>query len=103
MGSPPQRTVGKQGEDRPRWEEKNGRVGIRRSRRRRRWWKKRASAAWRGAIYALGLGLPCVLVEPLLPWMVRLTSSFLSFSFSFSSSFSSSLSAQASRVSSAGA
>lgn len=59
-----------------------------------------------GAVYALGLGLLWVLVEPLLPWMVRLISSFLSFSFSFSSSFTSSfnssfsLSGQASTVSS---
>ncbi|TNN74453.1 hypothetical protein EYF80_015233 [Liparis tanakae] len=47
-----------------------------------------SSARRRGAVYALALALFCVLVEPLLSWMVRLISSLLSFS---SSSFSSSL------------
>lgn len=73
MGSPPQRAVEKHGEDgggsggNEMWETKGG--------------------SQSGA-YALGLGLLCVLVEPLLPWMVRLMSSFLSFCSSCSSSFS---------------
>lgn len=76
MGSPPQRAVEKRSED-------GGGGGG--SGGHETWEAKREAQS--GA-YALGLGLLCVLVEPLLPWMVRLMSSFLSFCSSFSSSFS---------------
>lgn len=75
MGSPPQRAVEKRGED-------GGEGGSGGDET----WKAKREA--QSGAYALGLGLLCVLVEPLLPWMVRLMSSFLSFCSSFSSSFS---------------
>lgn len=71
MGSPPQRAVEKRSEDGG-----GGGGGGDET-----WEAKREAQS--GA-YALGLGLLCVLVEPLLPWMVRLMSSFLSFCSSFS-------------------
>lgn len=74
MGSPPQRAVEKHGED-----------GGEGSGRDETW---EAQGESQSGAYALGLGLLCVLVEPLLPWMVRLTSSLLSFCSSFSSSLS---------------
>lgn len=82
MGSPPQRAVGK----------RDGEEGWKREGGEGRGGGPGSVDAETRRVYALGLGLLCVLVEPLLPWMVRLISSFFSFSSSFCSSFSSSFS-----------